>query len=114
MLLASPVREPLKKQHELYEELGILLSEDLSSAGHFIYQAKLDNNLFEHELDHVCRFESVNFFRNKEEVAACKWWSLEDIEKSLLEESSQFTVWFPRVFSMVKKVKVQENSLSLI
>lgn len=109
--------EPLEEaaSRRLYEELGILLSEDLNPAGHFIYQAKLDNNLFEHELDHVfVAFESVNFFLNKEEVATCKWWSLQDIEKNLLEDPSQFTVWFPRVFSMVKKVKVQENSLSLI
>lgn len=109
--------EPLKEAaaRRLYEELGILLSEDLSSAGHFIYQAKLDNNLFEHELDHVfVAFESVNFFLNKDEVAECKWWSLEDIDKSLLENPSQFTVWFPKVFSLVKKVNTQAPSLSLI
>ena len=109
--------EPLKEAaaRRLYEELGILLSEDLIAAGHFIYQAKLDNKLFEHELDHVfVAFESVNFFLNKDEAAECKWWSLEDIEKSLKEDPSQFTVWFPRVFSMVKKVKAQGNSLSLI
>lgn len=109
--------EPLKEAaaRRLYEELGVLLSEEISSVGHFIYQAKLNNNLFEHELDHVfVAFESVNFFLNKEEVAECKWWSSKSIEKSLQENPSQFTVWFPRVFSMVKKVKAQTNVLSLI
>jgi isopentenyl-diphosphate Delta-isomerase len=99
----------------LNEELGIQLSGDIQQTGKFIYQAKLDNNLIEHELDHVyVAYESVCFSLNELEVVDCQWWSVSEVRSKLDEDPSQFTAWFPKVFSMVETARPLELSASLV
>ena len=66
----------------LKEEMGMscALKEEFS----FIYKAKLDNDLYEHELDHVL-FGTTDLQPkiNKEEVADYKYSSFQDIQQEM-------------------------------
>ena len=68
----------------LMEEMGMscVLTEEFS----FIYKAKLDNDLYEHELDHVL-FGTTDLLPqiNKEEVADYKYSSFQDIQQEMKE-----------------------------
>ena len=61
----------------------------------FIYRAELDNNLIEYELDHVLvAFSDETPHLNPEEAIAFKWMSLEDLRKEILDNPTNYTVWF--------------------
>jgi isopentenyl-diphosphate delta-isomerase type 1 len=82
----------------LDEELGIKLPKDtLKDVGSFIYEAKFDNGLIEHELDHVL----VGFVDldlkikiNNLEVANYRWQSVLDLRDNLKDiDAQKFTPW---------------------
>lgn len=77
----------------LKEEMGFDC--DLSEKKTFLYHAKFDNNLIEHELDHIF----IGYYNgvpipNKEEVENWKWISTKDLKKELEAEPDKFTYWF--------------------
>lgn len=80
-------------KRRLQEEMG--LSANLQTAFHFIYQAKLDQGLTEHELDHVV-FGYTNDTPqiNTEEVEAYKWIGLSELLQDLEEFPHAYTAWF--------------------
>ncbi|MCR9174301.1 MAG: isopentenyl-diphosphate Delta-isomerase [bacterium] len=84
----------------LMEEMGIQakMKEQFS----FIYRAELDNDLTEHELDHVV-FGSFNGEPsiNPEEVAAWKYVSMKEIEADMKKHPENYTEWFRIVFDEV-------------
>lgn len=84
----------------LMEEMGI--DTDLTSQFSFIYRAELDNELIEHELDHVF-FGHYNGEPevNPDEVADWKFMSLLQLQKEIAESPENFTVWFRIVFDEV-------------
>ncbi|WP_263081337.1 isopentenyl-diphosphate Delta-isomerase [Endozoicomonas sp. Mp262] len=88
----------------LKEELGIDQPLTLQEIGVFCYHAQLDNNLIEHERDHVWVGEAVKLCLapNPVEVMNCRWWSTHEIEQGLKENPAQFTAWFTDVFNRVK------------
>ena len=56
----------------------------------FIYKAKLDNDLFEHELDHVFFGKSNEKpVPNKDEVADYKYLSIKSIQQDLIHNSNR-------------------------
>lgn len=68
----------------------------------FIYQAALDQDLIEHELDHVFTgLFSGTPQLNAEEVAAYQFLSIEKIREQLLIHPELFTAWFKIVFERV-------------
>ena len=82
----------------LDEELGIKLPEGvLKDMGSFIYEAKFDNGLIEHELDHVL----VGFVDldlkiniNNSEVANYRWQSVLDLKDNLKDaDFRKYTPW---------------------
>ena len=82
----------------LDEELGIKLTKGaLKDVGSFIYEAKFDNGLIEHELDHVL----VGFVDldlkiniNNSEVANYRWQSVLDLRDNLKDiDAQKFTPW---------------------
>ena len=85
----------------LQEELGI--SADLISQFSFIYKATLDNDLIEHELDHILigKYEA-DPTPNPEEVEDWKYISIKAIEEDLNLNSDHYTIWFKVVFDRVK------------
>lgn len=80
-------------KRRLQEEMG--LQAQMKEAFQFIYQAKLDQGLTEHELDHVLiGTTDDNPIINPEEVAAYRWVGLTELVKNIEQEPQTYTVWF--------------------
>ena len=80
-------------KRRLMEEMG--MEAELKEAFHFIYKAKLDRGLTEHELDHVLfGYTNQNPIVNDEEVAAYKWISMNDLLHEMDAAPQTFTAWF--------------------
>ena len=86
----------------LKEEMGMSCS--LTEEFTFIYKAKLDNDLYEHELDHVL-FGTTDLLPqiNKEEVADYKYSSFQDIQQEMIAYPERYTAWFKICFDEVIK-----------
>mmetsp|Transcript_10184 Transcript_10184/g.11822 ORF Transcript_10184/g.11822 Transcript_10184/m.11822 type:complete len:175 (-) Transcript_10184:57-581(-) len=84
----------------LMEEMGI--EAKMQPQFHFVYRAELDNDLTEHELDHVV-FGTFNGEPeiNPDEVAAWKYVSMKEIEEDMKVNPEKYTAWFRIVFDEV-------------
>tara|TARA_B100001027_G_scaffold199674_1_gene158539 strand:+ start:8195 stop:8713 length:519 start_codon:yes stop_codon:yes gene_type:complete len=81
----------------LNEEMGIKTS--LRKVYDFIYEAKLDNNLIEHEFDHVFYgLYDEDPIINKDEVDDFKWIDMETLNDSIINNGDNYTVWFKIAF----------------
>lgn len=90
----------------LKEEMGMEC--ELTKLFHFIYKGKLDNELTEHELDHVFvgySDEIPNF--NTEEVCDYKLINFDDLKKEIHENPEKYTYWFKHVYENVQKHLIQ-------
>jgi isopentenyl-diphosphate Delta-isomerase len=68
---------------------------ELHYAYKFEYRAEFENNLIEHELDHVFIGEfNEDPKPNKDEVENFKWISLQSLRIEITENPEQFTPWF--------------------
>lgn len=81
----------------LQEELGFDC--EVEEKFHFIYKAKLGEQLYEHELDRVF----VGYYEgemniNPEEVKAVKWISMVDLIADMKEHPENYTAWFKIIF----------------
>ena len=75
---------------------------ELTYAGHFIYQAKFDNGLTEHEYDHVFigwYDDDINQF-NLEEISQMCWITLDNLQKKLLSQPEKFTPWLAKALEV--------------
>lgn len=80
-------------KRRLQEELGFITP--LEKAFEFIYKAELDNNLTEHELDHVFIGEyDGTIIPNEEEVKDYCFKSVESILESMELQPHKYTAWF--------------------
>ncbi len=80
----------------LQEEMGFDC--ELQQKFHFIYKIELENQLFEHELDHVLIGKyNRNPLPNPEEVKDFRWISMLDLKKEINEKSANFTFWFKEI-----------------
>lgn len=86
----------------LAEEMGIVDIQALSDVANFVYRAKLDNGLVEHELDHVlvASAPEVMVVPNPEEVLTYRWWPQSELQTALAQEPECFTAWFPQVLEL--------------
>ena len=81
----------------LIEEMGIQTS--LRKVHDFIYRAELDNDLTEHEFDHV--FYGVyneDPIINKGEADDFKWIDMDSLNKDIRTNGNNYTVWFKIAF----------------
>jgi len=86
----------------LFEEMGI--KTELKEAFNFTYKAELENGLIEHEYDHVLIGEfNGNPILNKDEAEDWKWISMEDVRKDIVENETDYTVWFLIAFEYFYK-----------
>ena len=89
------VNEDLLKAAErrLVEEIGIKTK--LKEVFSFIYYADLDNNLIEHEYDHVFfgKYDEAPIL-NYDEVMDYRWISLDDLVEDIKVNSDKYTYWF--------------------
>jgi isopentenyl-diphosphate delta-isomerase len=80
-------------RRRLKEEMGIDLQPEF--AYKFIYRTALDNNLIEHEYDHVYvgTFDGEPVV-NHEEVEDWKFMSLSSLREAVKHHPEQYTAWF--------------------
>lgn len=86
----------------LNEEMGIVC--DVKEVTSFKYKAYLDNDLIEHELDHV--FVGVTDdlpFLNPEEASEYKYISYLDLISDVEEFPENYTVWFKIILKEAEK-----------
>lgn len=76
----------------LKEEMGFDC--ELKEAFSFIYRAKLDKGLIEHEYDHIFtgRFDGVPK-PNKDEVDSWKWIAIKDLLADMKKNPSNYVYW---------------------
>ncbi len=86
----------------LAEEMGIVDIRALSDIASFVYHAELDNDLVEHELDHVLVAEAANITitPNPDEFLTYRWWTQSELQVALDQEPERFTAWFPQVLAL--------------
>jgi isopentenyl-diphosphate delta-isomerase len=91
-------------KRRLFEEMGICTG--LEKILDFTYKAVLDEVLMEHEFDHVFsgRFNCEPHL-NSEEACDWKWMDIDKLEKDVIENPGQYTVWFKII---LKKVVLRE------
>lgn len=84
-------------KRRLQEEMGFQTA--LEHQTSFIYKAKFDNGLTEHELDHILTGHYNDKPKiNPDEVADWKWVSLEDLKKDIEKNGEVYTAWFKIIF----------------
>jgi isopentenyl-diphosphate delta-isomerase len=85
----------------LQEELGF--TTPLQKIFSFTYKAAVENNLIEHEYDHVFAGEYDGEIRmNSEEVCNVAYHSLASIKQLLQEHPERFTAWFKLAFPQIE------------
>jgi len=86
--------EPLEQatHRRLKEEMGFDC--ELKEIFSFTYKAKLDNNLFENEYDHVFigKFDGEPI-PNTEEVDEWKWVNLKELKKDIQKNPDNYSYW---------------------
>lgn len=88
-------------QRRLQEEMGFTC--DLDNSFSFIYKAELDNDLTEHEYDHVFIGHSDMQPRiNPDEVEDWKWMSLDELKADMQRYPGKYTMWLKIVFEQVQ------------
>lgn len=100
-------------RRRLNEEMGF--DSELTELFSFIYHTKLENNLFEHELDHVF----VGIFEgrpipNPDEVDDWKWIKVDALERDVRENSQNYTYWLKLVLNRVLKQYDKVTSQTLV
>lgn len=84
----------------LFEEMGLFC--ELKDVFHFIYKESLDNELTEHELDHVfIGFSDEEPIVNPVEVMDYCFIHFSDLQKELKDHPEKYTVWFRKIVGMV-------------
>jgi isopentenyl-diphosphate delta-isomerase len=94
----------------LYEEMGIIAK--LKPLLSFIYKAKFDNGLTEHEFDHVVfgKFDGEPNI-NHNEVSDWKWQDIDFLKSDLVNNPINYTAWFKIIFEeFYNKIKNESNS----
>jgi isopentenyl-diphosphate delta-isomerase len=94
----------------LQEEMGFTC--ELEEQFSFIYNRKLDNELTEHELDHVV-FGSYNEapLLNPEEVCAYRYIDKEELIQDVAQHPERYTEWFKICFDeVIKRLDIGSRS----
>ena len=102
---------PSAAKRRMQEEMGFEC--DVEKAFDFIYRAPLENDLTEHELDHVLIGQS-DCIPNPvaSEVASWRYASINDIRTEIKNNPGQFTVWFKLCFEQVATHISQKDPLA--
>lgn len=95
----------------LREEMGF--STEINEVFSFTYYVKFDNELIEHEFDHVFfgKYNGpINF--NTSEVEDYKWISLQELKEDIKLYPQRYTFWF--LYIMNNHINEIENALNRI
>ena len=84
-------------KRRLFEEMGIETS--LRKVYDFIYKAELDNDLTEHEFDHVLYgIYNEDPIINKDEADDFKWIDMDSLNEDIKTNGDNYTIWFKIAF----------------
>tara|TARA_Y100000816_G_scaffold14284_1_gene9352 strand:- start:561 stop:1079 length:519 start_codon:yes stop_codon:yes gene_type:complete len=84
-------------KRRLIEEMGIDTS--LRKVHDFIYKAELDNDLTEHEFDHVLYgIYNEDPIINKDEADDFKWIDMDSLNEDIITNGDKYTIWFKIAF----------------
>ena len=93
----------------LREEMG--MEADLLHAFSFVYKSDLDNELTEHELDHVFLGETNSLPKmNKDEVEDYRYVSIEYLKEDIKNNPDHYTEWLKICFDNLLKYRKNEQS----
>lgn len=102
-------QEPIEKtlESKLMQEMGIKAT--FSHQFHFIYRCEFENQLIEHELDHVYfGFTDDKPQPNPEEAEDWKYVNMDDLKMDINSKPNDYTVWlqicFERVYELWKEI----------
>ena len=88
-------------ERRLQQEMGF--TTPLTKIFEFTYRAPVENNLIEHEYDHVFAGEYEGPVHiNPAEVAGYKYDSMPDIKQAIQKQPQQFTAWFKLAFPTIE------------
>lgn len=90
-------------QRRLEEELASKIA--LQEIGSFIYQAKFDNDLHEHEFDHVFIgwHQGETITPNPDEIENIQWLPLDKISQAIENNPEKYTPWLKPALDIVIK-----------
>jgi isopentenyl-diphosphate Delta-isomerase len=88
-------------ERRLFEELGIRA--DLEWKFSFHYETKLENGMFENEIDHVF-YGTSNLLPqpNPEEASECRFISEMQLAQEMEDDKDRFTLWFQIIHERIK------------
>jgi len=94
----------------LFQEMGLRCN--LTELFHFIYKETLDNELTEHELDHVFYGVTDNLPGvNHEEVMDFRYIGYTDLAEDVKANPENYTVWFRLIMERVNKCINELNNV---
>lgn len=87
----------------LMEELGVDC--EVKEVSHFIYRAELDQEMIEHELDHVLtgKLSKKTMPFNPDEVDSIDWMSFDALKDDIENHPEKYTAWFQIIMKNVDK-----------
>ena len=93
-------------KRKLIQEMGFDC--ELTYSHKFIYKVELDNNLIEHEWDHVL----VGYYNNKPEINTSeamnwKFIALDALQKDVVENPQHYTQWFKMILQQPELSNLQ-------
>jgi isopentenyl-diphosphate delta-isomerase len=92
--------ELVSANRRLSEEMGIV--SNLKKVFTFIYKEEVDNNLTEHEYDHVfAGISDIDPEINTIEVVEWKKTSFEELHLDILNNPDNYTTWFKKIYQNV-------------
>lgn len=93
-------------QKRLVFEMGIRC--EIKNAFSFLYKASVENDLIEHEFDHVfIGYTDTDPIPNPQEVQSFKWLDMTVLSKDIHENPEKYTYWFkmasPRIAEFINR-----------
>lgn len=92
-------------ERRVVEELNLPIT-DFKHGFSFIYNEKLNNELTEHELDHIVIGKSDSFNTpNPEEVQDVRFWNLKELDDAMTHQPHIFSIWFIILYNRMDEIK---------
>lgn len=94
----------------LKQEMGLQCT--LQKVFSFVYHEKLDNELSEHEFDHVFIGETNQLpAPNPDEVDGYRYMGFAELDTDIREHPERYTVWFRKIYHQVHDHYIKQKAL---
>ena len=100
-------------ERRLMEEMGFIC--ELNEIFHFVYKTEFDNDLIEHEFDHVfVGYYDGELSINEDEVEEYKWITLEELKEDMSSNPEFYTYWFKILMDRFMSMKKEPKDTSVV